>query len=64
MVFAFVNFVFGDPINNCSLVLAHFFLHSLMISALDFLASKRSADDPAGGGFVSSNTHLDIPFYR
>ena len=32
-----------------------------MISLLDFLASKRSADDPTGGGLVSSNTHLDIP---
>ena len=32
-----------------------------MISLLDFLASKRSADDPIGGGLVSSNTHLDIP---
>jgi hypothetical protein len=32
-----------------------------MISLLDFLASNRSADDPTGGGLVSSNTHLDIP---
>lgn len=50
----------GIPNISCSFVLAHFDLHSMIISGLDFLASNRSLEDPTGGGLVSANTHFDM----
>lgn len=52
-------FTLGLPRNSCSLVFAHDFLQSLMISVLLIVVKILSLSAPFGGGLVSLNTHFE-----